>query len=220
VEPVFLRGADGKIAPFKMVWPSYWGRLNGTNLTPMLPAEAAKTVTLPQPSSEEAALDPYNTKPLTERQIQQALESFGSDRSKGEAVFVAAGRIYRLEKGSLSSSEFPAAKPYAWALAHDVRPAAQALGARGCADCHDSSAPIYFGSVIARGPVDVKNGVSKPMWEMRGDDKAVASFFAFTFHFRPLLKCVLFAAAFVVLAVLLEYGLRGIGSITDRKERP
>ena len=225
LEPVFLRGADGKIAPYKMVWPSYWARLNGTNLTPMRPDEAAKTVTLPQPSSDEAARDPYHAKPLTDRQIQQALESFPSEPSKGEPVFIAAGKMYRVEKGALSSAESPAAKPYAWALAHDVRPAAQGLGARGCADCHASDAPIYFATVAARGPVEARRGLSREMWEMRGDDKAAASFFAFTFHFRPLLKCVVFAAALVVLGVLLHYGLRGLGAITrpassTGKERP
>jgi nitrate/TMAO reductase-like tetraheme cytochrome c subunit len=221
LEPIFLRGADGKIAPFKMVWPSYWARLNGTNLIPMLPAEAAKIVNLPQPSSDEAARDPYNTKPLTDRQIQQVLQSFPAEPSKGEPVFIAAGKIYRLQKGSLLAAEDPAAKPYAWALAHDVRPASQALGARGCADCHATDAPMYFAAVAARGPVETTNGVNKEMWEMRGDDKTAASFFDFTFHFRPLLKCIVFAAALVVLGVLLHYGLRGLGALTARgKERP
>jgi len=216
---VFLRGADGKIGPFKMVWPSFWGRLHGTNLIPMLPGEAAKTVTLPAQSREDAALDPYNTKALTERQIQQALESFGADVSKGEAVFIASGRMYRVVKGGLVSQEEPGAKPYAWALAHDVRPAAKALGAGGCADCHSSEAAIYFARVRARGPVEGEKGAGKAMWEMRGDDKAVASFFAFTFHFRPLLKVVVFGAALVVLGVLLHYGLRGIGAITTGREK-
>jgi len=221
LEPVFLRGADGKIAPFKMVWPSYWARLNGTNITPMPPAEAAKTVTLPQPSSDDAARDPYNTKPLTDRQIQQALESFPVEPSKGEPVFIAAGKIYRLYKQILHSSESPSAKPYAWALGHDVRPASKALGTRGCADCHDSRAPMYFATVAARGPVEATNGLSREMWEMRGDDKTAASVFAFTFNFRPLLKIIVFAAALVVLGVLLHYGLRGLGAITARgKERP
>ena len=215
LEPIFLRGADGKIAPFKMVWPSYWARLNGTNLTPMLPAEVAKIASLPQPSSEESALDPYNTKPLTEQQIQQALTSFPADPSKGEPVFIAAGNIHRLQKGMVMVGEYPAAKPYAWALAHDVRPAAQALGARGCADCHASDSPMYFATVAARGPVELTNGSSKEMWEMRGDDKTAASFFAFTFHFRPLLKIIVFAAALVVLGVLLQYGLQALG-----KSRP
>jgi hypothetical protein len=53
------------------------------------------------------------------------------------------------------------------------------------------------------------------MWEMRSDNKTLASFFASTFTFRLMLKCIVFACAFIVLAVLTHYGLRGIGAITS-----
>jgi hypothetical protein len=214
VEPVFLYGADGKIEPYKMVWPSYWARLKGGKLTPMLPAEASKAGTFPKQESDDVPRDPYNTKPLADAQIQQVLESFADDPASGQAAFVAAGKIYWLEKGKLASEENADAKPYAWALAHDVRPAAQALGARGCADCHSSDSPMYFATIVARGPVDPTNGLRKGMSEMRGDNKTVASVFAFTFNFRPLLKCIVLGAAFIVLAVLAHYGLRGVGAIT------
>ncbi len=214
VEPVFLYGADGKIEPCKIVWPSYWARWKDGHLTPMLPAEAAKTGTFPKQDGDDVPRDPYNTKPLADAQIEQVLESFPDDPAKGQAVFIAAGKLYRLERGKLASEENAAAKPYAWALAHDVRPAAQALGARGCADCHSSDSPLYFAAIVARGPVEPTNGLRKGMWEMRGDDKTVASVFAFTFNFRPLLKCIVFGAALLVLAVLAHYGLRGVGAIT------
>jgi hypothetical protein len=73
---------------------------------------------------------------------------------------------------------------------------------------------MYFATVLARGPVEPTNGLRKGMWEMRGDDKTVAVAFAFTFNFRPLLKCIVFGAAFIVLAVLAHYGLRGVGATT------
>ncbi len=224
VEPVFLYGADGKIGPYKMVWPSYWGHLKDGKITPMLPAEAAQAGTIPKQDSDDGTRDPYNTKPLADAQIQQVLESFSDNPSRGQAVFVAAGKLYRLDHGKLASEENAAAKPYSWALAHDVRPAAQALGARGCADCHSGDSPMYFATIVARGPVDPTNGLRKGTWEMRGDDKTVASVFAFTFNFRPLLKCIVFGAAFVVLVVLAHYGLRCVGAITavapDRKTPP
>ena len=219
VQPVFLRGQDGRIAPHKMVWPSFWGWRKDGKVTPLLPEEAAKTEKLPAQLVEDVARDPYNTKPLTEAQIQPVLEALAADKSKGEAVFIAAGKIYRLDGGKLKSEEHEAAKPYAWALAHDVRPANQAVGARGCADCHSSDAPIYFGSVIARGPVEAKDGMSKAMWELRGDNKRLASTFAFTFVFRPMLKYVSFGSALIVFGVLLNYGLLGLGAITA-KARP
>jgi hypothetical protein len=214
VEPVFLHGADGKIEPYKMVWPSYWAHLKDGKLTPVLPEEAAKAGSFPKQDSDDVPRDPYNTKPLADSQIQQVLESFSDDSARGQPVFIAAGKLYRLERGKLASEENAAAKPYAWALAHDVRPAAQALGARGCADCHSIDSPMYFATIVARGPVDPTNGLRKGIWEMRGDDKTVASVFAYTFNFRPLLKCIVLGAAFIVLAVLAHYGLRGVGAIT------
>lgn len=217
VEPVFLRDANGRIAPHKMVWPSYWGRMGKDGkVKPMLPEEVSKTVRFPSPSSDEVERDPYNSKPLTDAQIQTALEKLSADKSKDEAVFIAAGKLYRLDGSALKSAENDAARPYAWALAHDVRPARQALGARGCADCHSDHAPIYLGAIAARGPVDIGAGVHKAMWELLGDDKSVFSTFAYTFTFRPMLKIICFSAALVVLAVLVNFGLLGIGAITGR----
>ena len=216
VQPVFLRDGDGRIAPNKVVWPSYWGRLKDGKITPMPPGEVAKTDKLPAQPSEDVARDPYNTRTLTDGQIRPVLEALSADKSKGEAVFVAAGKLYRLEGGQLKSAEHEAARPYVWALAHDVRPASQSLGARGCSDCHASDSPLYFGTVLARGPVEAGNGVSKAAWELRGDNKTVASTFASSFVFRPVLKCVAFASAIIVLGVLLSYGLLGLGAITSR----
>jgi hypothetical protein len=224
VQPVFLYDSNGKIIPCKVVWPSYWARLKNGKLTPLLPAEAARSADLPKQKPEDAVRDPYNSKPLTDKQIQDALESLAEDSSKGEAVFIAAGKMYRVDKGKLQAEENAAAAPYSWALAHDVRPARQALGAKSCADCHASDSPAFLGTVLARGPVPPASGLSKKMWELRQEDSLWIKAFAFTFIFRPWLKCVLFAAAFVVLLVLAHYTLRGVGAIaaaiSARKSQP
>ena len=217
VQPVFLQEASGKIAPHRMVWPSYWGHLKDGKVKPMLPEQVTQAAgdKLPTQASEDVERDPYNTKPLTDKQIQDVLTALSADKTEGDAVFVAAGKLYRLNGDKLASEEHDAAKPYAWALGHDVRPAKQALGARGCADCHADKAPIYSGVVAARGPVDPKNGVEKEMWAIRGEEsRSASSTFAFTFKFRPMLKILSFACAFVVLAVLVSYGVAGIGAIS------
>ena len=65
-----------------------------------------------------------------------------------QAVYVSAGQgfvrggegeITKLESGKLGE----AADPYAWPLAHNVRPARQALGATGCLECHSSESPFF-----------------------------------------------------------------------------
>ena len=43
-----------------------------------------------------------------------------------------------------------AAAPYTWPMAHDVRPARQALGAKGCTDCHSPDSAVQYGKVIYR----------------------------------------------------------------------
>ena len=217
VQPVFLHGQDGKIAPLKAVWPSYWGRLKDGKVQPMLPEEVTKAAQdkLPKQPAEDVARDPYNTKPLTDQQIQQVLAALVTDQARGEAVFVAAGKLYRLAGGSLKSEEHPAAKAYTWALAHDVRPAGQSLGARGCADCHATDSPIYFGAVTSRGPVEPASGVTREMLALRGDDKELVSTFAFTFNFRPMLKIICFGSALIVFGVLLSHGLAGLNAMTS-----
>lgn len=219
VEPVFLYDANTRIEPYKMVWPSYWARLKDGKIMPLLPREAAKEATFPKQETTDAPRDPYFSEPFTDSQIQHVLQSFPDDAAKGQAVFIAAGKLYRLDRTTLVSEESDFAKPYAWALAHDVRPASQALGARGCSDCHSGDTPLYFSTVVARGPVDPTNGISKAMWQLRGKDNTVASVFAFTFKFRLLLKCIVFSCSFIVLAVLVHYGLRGVGTITSSKSQ-
>lgn len=221
VEPAFLRDQSGKIAPHKMVWPSYWGTLREGKVQPLLPEAVARAAgeQFPKQTAEEAERDPYNTRPLTDAQIKGVLAALGKGVTNGSAVFLAAGKLYRLEGEQLTSEEHDAAKPYAWPLAHDVRSASQALGVKGCADCHSEDSPIYFASVTARGPVDPANGVTHSQLAMRGDDQALVSTFAFTFNFRPTLKIITFACALLVLGVLLNRGLAWVGGARSSEER-
>jgi hypothetical protein len=195
-----------------MVWPSYWAFRKEGKLHPALPEEIGRSLQLPVQTPEEVQRDPYNTKPLSDGQIQTALQSLPS--AKGEPVFIAAGKLFHLQAGKLLAEEDPAARPYAWAFAHDVRPARQALGANGCADCHATDSPIYFATVLARGPIAAEEGLAMGTWQLRGVDKTWAKAFSFTFLFRPWLKGFLFACALVVLAVVAHYALRGVGAIT------
>ncbi|MDW7761506.1 MAG: hypothetical protein SCM96_12850 [Acidobacteriota bacterium] len=36
-EPVYMKGEDGKITPHRIVWPSFWGMLEGKSVTPIRP---------------------------------------------------------------------------------------------------------------------------------------------------------------------------------------
>lgn len=226
VEPVFLRRPNGKITPHRTIWPSYWGRMGkeGT-IRPILPNDVATVISdkqlIPDQTPEQMVRDPYDTRPLTDEQIQKILTALAEDKTQNEPIFITAGKLYRIVGGKLTSGENKAAEPYAWPFGHDVRPAREALGARGCADCHSGDSPIYFGTVVARGAIAPDAGVKRAMWELRGDDKTIASFFAWTFTFRPMLKYIAFTSAAIVAGVLLYYGLLGVGGMTCRgRNRP
>ena len=70
------------------------------------------------------------------------------------AVYVCGGRVHRLvADGEVEAFDHRAAEPYLWAIGHDVRPAAESLGAGGCADCHHPKAPLLFGQVAVLSPL-------------------------------------------------------------------
>src|SRR5262249_7522226 len=83
VQPVFLKEATGKIAPHKMVWPSYWARMTNGKPKPMLPEEVTQAAgdKLPTQAGDDVERDPYNTKPMTDAQIQQVLQALSEDKT-------------------------------------------------------------------------------------------------------------------------------------------
>jgi hypothetical protein len=178
--PVFLRdtrepeNAQGKIAPYKLVWPSYWGRLEGEKVTPIGPDVVKKAVKNLLPNVREGSATEWAA--LSEEQMGKVLGALsGMKGASGEAVFVSAGKMYRLKDGKVSAELHGAAEPYAWSIAHDVRPANQSLGVRGCNDCHSENAPIYFGNVAALGPVNPQAVATRVMHEMRPNTDASRS---------------------------------------------
>ncbi len=95
----------------------------------------------------------------------------------------------------LDSGDSPV-ESYRWPLAHDVRPAAQALGARGCEDCHSAQGPVFFGRVSLGG--------AERMHELHGYDPLLARVWALSFKARPAFKWFGFACAALVLLVILR----------------
>jgi len=132
------------------------------------------------------------------------------------------------------------ASPYLWPLAHDVRPAAQALGAGGCTDCHAAGSAFLFGLVPTRSAptgdagarvdaaafqrLDPKMGslyMETTYWPLemvafQGLDRDFQSAFALTFVFRPWLKATGFAACGMMAAVLAAFGLLGVVGMCRR----
>lgn len=143
-EPIFARDALGRIAPHRAMQPAYWAWLAGETLTPIpidLVTKAAGNL-LPKPSAKHDAAPS-----LSDEQITGVLAALSRQApSNASAVRVQNGRVLRPKAGGeLESIRHAGADAYLWPLAHNVRPAAQSLGVRGCTDCHADGAPFFFG---------------------------------------------------------------------------
>ena len=105
------------------------------------------------------------------------------------------------------------AQPYTWPLAHNVRPAAQSLGVRGCEDCHSTDSPFYFSEVGVASPVASLKNATTTMADFQDTGTFYQSAFALTFLFRPWLKAVIALSALLVLAVVAIYSFQGLAGL-------
>jgi hypothetical protein len=155
----------GKIAPHKVIWPAYWGILEDGQVIPVALSVVEKVVGKVFAGLELPATGDWPK--ITKEKIAEAVKAL-SAAVAGEVVYLAGGKLYRLDgSGQLAEElDHPAAAPYMWPIAHNVRPAAQSLGARRCEDCHSPEAPFFFGKVCVDSPVQGKDGVFRQMMDM------------------------------------------------------
>ncbi|MDB5319765.1 MAG: signal peptide protein [Phycisphaerales bacterium] len=257
-ETVFLRNDMGKIAPHKVLYPSFWGRLNGTTVTPIQPADVLAAGTgaslgqkpNPQddppmtPLKKEAIIEvlnklaafkppapkaPVAAKPTTKPATTSATTAAAAPATtqpatpawySGEPVFVTGGKAFKRKADGKDLEEFdtPASDPYAWPLAHDVRGAQQALGARGCTDCHSSGAPI-FDSTVSSTALLASAVTTTPMYEMRGEPMGALTAFAASYPLRPVLIATGYTCSVILSLVLIAYGGRAVSSVARRNVR-
>ncbi len=209
VEPVFLKGADGKLAPHRMMWPAFWARVAAEGaVTPIPPVEVLASGGAVFSSRTG---DRGTTRPLSRREIAEALRAMAALAPGGGGVgYVAGGSLWRLDPAGreLVAGKSQAAEPCAWPLAHDVRPAAQSLGVRGCADCHSAGSPFFFATVTATGPVEASLRQATPMHRLAGVDPVLQGMWARAFLGRPAFKWgmagVLALLGISILAALLR----------------
>ena len=135
----------------------------------------------------------------------------------GEPVFITGGKSFKRDgKGKLTPFDNSAAKPYTWALAHDVRGAQQALGARGCTDCHSSGAPL-FDSKVSSNALLVSANTTATMTDLRGDASTALAAFAATYPLRPILIATGYTCAVILLLILIAYSTRALTSYSRKR---
>ncbi len=111
VEPVFVKDRSGKIAPHRLMWPSFWGKLEGENITPLLPSDVAG-----------AAGDIL----MVEENVVQVLKAISLyGEIDGVPVLVLSGNVYEPNvDGLLTVSPYPGEKVDAeiyWAIKTDEK---------------------------------------------------------------------------------------------------
>lgn len=217
--PVLMKGEDGKIGPYKMFWPSYWASVPVANLSltgeEFSPLSPDRVMELASDILGEYVETEDDWKPLTTQQIADVLEKLSTDDRKG--VYIAGGKLYQLNAESkIVSESHPLAEPYAWPMAHDVRPAGQSLGVRKCKDCHTTDSAAFFGGVEVDTPVKIEGGPEMiEMAALQDVDRLYIWLFNASFVFRPFLKIVAFASCGLIALVLLAYGLRAVSAISN-----
>ncbi len=211
--PVFARQVGGRIAPQKLFWPAFWAQLLEDQVTPINP-DAVRPLVVSVTAADQPVLT-GDWQPLTAEQIAEVLTSLSSRASSGQQpVYIAGGKLYRLaDSGKLAAEEHPAARPYYWAFAHDVRPAAQSLGVRGCRDCHTTNAPFLFGKVEVDAPLAAGRDSMKTMTAFQDLGDIYPWLFAFSFVFRPWMKAVTLLSALVMASVLSLCAYEGLARV-------
>jgi len=213
--PIFAEQPDGKIAPHKLVWPSFWAVLKEDKAEPI--ALDTVTKTIGEVLSREEFPPSGDWPALTADHIVKGLNSLASGGAlEGKPVYVSGGKLYSLDdSGQLKEQQdHPAAKPYLWPIGHDVRPAAQSLGIRYCTDCHATDAPFFFGDITIDTPVAAAR-TAKKMVEFQDIDPFYARAFAFSFVFRPMMKIIALCCCAVLAVVLLLYALKALACVVN-----
>lgn len=213
VDPVYAQQADGELAPFRAVWPAFWGRMVAGNVEPLKLGFVrnlfdAKKLSRPTPASG-------NWPGIDRAWVRQVLELLQS-RGQTEPVYIAGGKLYRLDSaGELMSENNAQALPYMWPIGHDVRPASEALGANGCRDCHSADSPVLFGSVAVDSPLE--QNVS---WKMnRFQPKVDAAYYTSlgnSWKYRIWLKVLGCIAAALLLLLLIGGGYQALAGFSAK----
>jgi hypothetical protein len=201
-----------KIAPHKLLWPVFWGTIKDDIVEPIEIGVVENVIGNVFADLELSFSGDWPQ--LSKEQIAEALKALNATVGT-KSVYVSGGNLYSLdETGAIKEQEnHPAAQPYLWPIAHNVRPAAQSLGVRYCTDCHTADAPFFFGDVTIDSSVTAEHDSARKMMEFQGVRPFYTKVFAFSFVFRPWMKFICLGSCAVLAMVLLLYALKALSCV-------
>lgn len=211
--PVFAEGADGKIGPYNLVWPAFWGQVNEGKVRP-LNLDIVKDIVIDIIKANVPARVAMTWPDMDEGKINSVLIAL-KDIAEDKPAYVAGGKAYSLDADDklVISDNDESARPYKWSIAHDVRAATQSLGVRSCEDCHSVDQPFSFGSVVVDSPVKSVQGTFVNMMDFQDVSPVYMKLFAISFIFRPIMKTVVLLSCAVIAFVLLFFALRALNCV-------
>jgi hypothetical protein len=198
-------------------------RITSDEREKVLGPERAKLDESQWTDADRAKLAAY-TLEKSEKQFREklpsALKELKDKAAGGTPVYVSGGKVYALgADGGLSVTTNPAAEPYSWPLAHEVRPARQALGVKGCVECHSPGSSIFYSSVAAVGPAPDSEPMVTSLSSHGPIEPALLAAWEQSFGGHFTFKVIATVSFAVLSAVLLLYGLSGLGGVTRAIER-
>jgi hypothetical protein len=214
VRGTLYRFADGFLetteAPSELAGASGAGWLVGGKFQPLVPEFDIRTVTA-KAGTEQT---------LTEEQVSLALAALAKTAGAGRPLYVSGGRLFELgESGRLAARKSVAAAPVTWPLAHNVRPAQQALGWKACTDCHSGGSDFFFDTIKGTGPLLTKNVGRRSTTSFMGLGGLFQRVFGLSFIVRPIFKVVLGICAVIAGSLLLLAGLVALGRLAGFREK-
>ena len=157
---------------------------------------------------------------LTEEQVALVLGALAKTGTEDEYVYVSGGRLFQLDKaGKLFARKNKAAEPVTWPLAHNVRPAQQSLGWKGCTDCHSGGSDFFFTKLKGAGPLLTKSVDKRSAASFMGLGGLFQRVFGLSFIVRPAFKILLAICAFVAGSLLFLAGLVALGRVAGFMEK-
>lgn len=218
VDPVYAQQGDGKLAPYRAVWPAFWGRMKAGRVEPLSLTSVRRLLDDKKLGRQTSANGDWPSIDIAwVRKVLELLDQ--SIPSQSEVVYIAGGKLYRLDaSGEVKAEANAQAEPYLWAIGHDVRPASQALGANGCQDCHSTKSPVFFGEVQVDSPLE-RSGTWKMNHFQPTVDAAYQTSLANSWKFRIWLKVIGSGVSIVLLLLLLGGAYQAIVGLSASVSR-
>lgn len=215
-EPVYIRQSDGRIAPHRLVWPSFWARMDGEKITPIAVETVESRLGGLLDDSGGDTGEQFGLSPIEDARMIEALNSVQAELDSGEtAIYITGGKAYRIIDDDINAFDHTSAQPYSWPLAHPVRARPASLGARGCNDCHALDSAFYFGEVKKITHYSAGDDSAAVMTGFMQLNTLYAKIFAISFLFRSLFKFIVLVAGILIVSLLVLYGFKGLARLTQ-----